>query len=99
MLLKKYTQLATSLASPIVFKGDKTSFIPYNGERTVGGMHEFIKSNILSSSQSGGNKRRSNKRKTNKKHKSSHKKGKKHNRKTIKKHRKTTYRKTKHYRK
>jgi len=77
----------------IVFKGDKPSFIPYNGERSVDGMHTFIKKNILSSSQSGGNRR-----KTNKKHKSSHKNGKKHNKKTIKKHRKTTYRK-KHHRK
>ena len=83
----------------IVFKNDKPSFIPYNGGRTVNGMREFIQTNILSSSQSGGHKHRSNKHKTNKKHKSSHKKGKKHNRKTIKKHRKTTYRKTKHHRK
>ena len=78
----------------IVFNGGKPSFKPYKGERTVNGMHKFIKDNILSSSQSGGHKH-----KTNKKHKSSHKKGKKHNRKTIKKHRKTTYRKTKHHRK
>lgn len=82
----------------IVFKGHKSSFIPYNGERTSDAMHKFIEKNILSSSQSGGNRRRSNKRKTNKKHKSSHKNGKKHNKKTIKKHRKTTYRK-KHHRK
>ena len=82
----------------IVFKGDKPSFIPYNGGRTSDAMHTFIKKNVLSSSQSGGNRRRSNKRKTNKKYKSSHKNGKKHNKKTIKKHRKTTYRK-KHHRK
>jgi thiol-disulfide isomerase/thioredoxin len=78
----------------IVFNNDKPSFIHYNRGRTVNGMREFIQQNILSSPQSGGHKH-----KTNKKHKSSHKKGKKHNRKTIKKHRKTTYRKTKHHRK
>ena len=83
----------------IVFKGDKPTFIPYNGERTYVAMRIFITKNILSSSQSGGHRRRSNKHKTNKKYKSSHKNGKKHNRKTIKKHRKTTYRKTKHHRK
>jgi thiol-disulfide isomerase/thioredoxin len=83
----------------IVFKGDKPSFIPYNGDRTVKEMHKFININIPNQKQSGGGVTRNRRNHYKKSNKNRNNKTKnKIQKRTVRKHRTKSYR-TKTYRK